>query len=155
MEVHPLRSCLSVKSNSKVSTVLGSVFVDAICLLCPISSSNSMMILQPRMPQASASLLSSISLAILWRSSQGRSTSVQASKWRCFASRRVSVSMSAISCTASSLNVGRRNKSSSSSWRAFVLLGGVRVAGVQLDPAKRKEQIFWSVLCWFPIPAEC
>lgn len=140
MEVHPLRSCLSVKINSKVETVFGSVFVDAIFLVCPISSSKSIMILHPLMPHASSSLLISISTPILWSSSHGSKTSVQANKWRCFASRSVFVNMSATFWMASSLNVGRWNRSSSSSWRAFVLFGGVSVAGVQLDPENRRNK---------------
>lgn len=140
MEVHPLRSCLSVKINSKVETVFGSVFVDAIFLVCPISSSKSIMILHPLMPHASSSLFSSISTPILWSSSHGNKTSVHANKWRCFASRSVFVNMSATCWMASSLKVGRWNKSSSSSCRAFVLFGGVSVAGVQLDPEKKERE---------------
>lgn len=144
MEVHPLRSCFRVKISSKVETVFGSVFVDAICLLSPISSSNSIKMLHPRMPHASSSLLSNISTAILCRSSHGNKTSVHDSKWRCLASRSVLVSMSATCWIASSLKVGRWKRSSSSSWRFFVLLGGVSVAGVQLDPEnKTKERILF------------
>lgn len=142
MLVHPLRSCLSVNISSNVETVFGSVLCEVICLLCPISSSNSMLMLQPRMPQASSSLLTNISTPILWRSSHGKRTSVQANKCRCFASRSVVVSMSATCWIASSLNVGRWKSSSSSmgSWWGFVLFGGVSVAGVQLDPGEEKRR---------------
>lgn len=139
IEVHPDRSCFKVRINSKVSTVLGSVLVEAIFRLCPISSSNSMIMLQPRMPQASSSLTTIISTAMRWRSSTGSRTSVHESKWRCLASRRVPIKMSATCWIASSLKeVGRWKMSSSSSWCDFVLFGGVRVAGVQLDPKRRR-----------------
>lgn len=143
MDVHPLRSCFNVRISSKVETVLGSVLIDEICRFRPISSSNSIIMLQPLIPHASSSLIVNMSTPIRCRSSHGSKTSVQASKWRCLASRRVFVSISATSWIASSLKVGSWKSSSSSSWWGFVLLGGVSVAGVQLEPVKRKiEEIF-------------
>lgn len=150
MEVHPLRSWRSVRMSSKVETVLGSVLVAAICLLCPISSSNSIIMLQPRIPHASSSLVTNISTPIRWSSSQGSRTSVHANKWRCLASRSVDVSIFSTCWIASSLKVGRWKKSSSStmadgSWWGFVLFGGVSVAGVQLDPRRKvKEKELWN-----------
>lgn len=155
MEVHPLRSCLSVRMSSKVETVLGSVFVSAICLLCPISSSNSMIMLHPLMPQASSSLLTNISTPTRWSNSHGNKTSVHDSKWRCFASRSVFVNISATCWIASSLKVGRWKMSSSSmvadgSWWGFVLFGGLSVAEVQLDPEieMKEEKNKFRVKLW-------
>lgn len=141
--VHPLLSCLSSKINSKVETVLGSVFVEAICLFCPRSSSNSMMILQPRMPHASFSLFLSISTETQCKSSHGKRTSVHGSKWVFFASRSIWVNLSEICWMASSLYDKSRKISSSSSWAGcssfcFVLLGA-SVVDVQLEPVEEKN----------------
>lgn len=154
MEVHPLLSCLSVNISSNVETVFGSVLCEAICLLCPVSSSNSMLMLHPRMPQASSSLFTNISTPILWRSSQGNRTSVHDSKWRCLASRRVVVNISATCWIASSLNVGSWKKSSSSmgvDGSCFVLFGGVSVAGVQLEPDQIKKKFIVKTLPEFEL----
>lgn len=91
-EIHLLRecACFNVRQSSNVATVLWSVLQVAITRLSPSSSSNSMRMFAPRIPQASLSDACSMSRVMRWRMSQGRRTSV-ALKCRCLASLSVAI----------------------------------------------------------------